>query len=196
MVAHLKRRRVFGLLLTPAVNSGCGDVGVVAEGVGGGGGFVWCVGIRWWSAFLANVEVQMLRAPFVASATLAVAMVACSSGTDVKLAEKNVSQFHESFNAGRYVELFERASPALQRLTTQLQWVALLDAVHRKLGDEKSASRQTWRVTYQVSGNAVSLTYKTVFSGGEADEQFVYQMGKDAAILIGYHINSNALIIS
>jgi hypothetical protein len=74
-------------------------------------------------------------------------------------------------------------------------FVALLEAVHRKLGELKSADKQNWNINFHTSGTFVTLTYKTSYSEGDAAEQFVYRIDGGAASLAGYHINSNALIL-
>jgi hypothetical protein len=58
----------------------------------------------------------------------------------------------------------------------------LLDAVHRNLGDTKSAVDEAWNVNYHTSGTFITLTYKTVYGEGEAAEQFVFRMQGDSAI--------------
>jgi hypothetical protein len=67
--------------------------------------------------------------------------------------------------------------------------------VHRKLGVVASSDRQTWNVNYNTSGSYVTLTYRTKYAEGEATEQFVYRLESDKALLSGYHISSNALIL-
>jgi hypothetical protein len=63
------------------------------------------------------------------------------------------------------------------------------------LGKTKSAEKRGWNVNYHTSGTFVTLTYKTSYVEGEADEQFVYRLEGTVALLAGYHINSNALIV-
>jgi len=80
---------------------------------------------------------------FVLVVALSLAVVGCSAGADEAGAEHAVSQFHELFNSGQYVDLFEHSSPDLKKQATQEGFLALLDAVHRKLGNEESAIRQS-----------------------------------------------------
>jgi opacity protein-like surface antigen len=129
-------------------------------------------------------------------ALLAVALLGCSSSAQRVVAEKAVSRFHEMLDAGRFAEIYATASDEFKKVSTQSDFVALLSAVHRKLGNMKSSVNQGWNVSYLASGTFVTLNYKTVYSGGEAAEQFMFHMQDDSAVLVGYHISSNALIIT
>jgi hypothetical protein len=128
-------------------------------------------------------------------ATLACDLVGCSGSADTAAAEQAVSSFHELLNAGRFAEIYELSSDELKKASTQSDFVALLDAVHRKLGNTKSAVDQAWNVNYHTSGTFITLTYKTVYSEGDAAEQFVFRMQGHSAALAGYHINANALVV-
>jgi opacity protein-like surface antigen len=123
------------------------------------------------------------------------ALSACSSPADMAAAEQEVPKFHGDLDQGRFVEIYAGSADDLKKVTTQEDFVALLEAVHRKLGDTKSSSKQNWNVNFHTSGTFVTLTYKTVYAEGEAAEQFVYRIEGQSALLVGYHINSNALII-
>ncbi len=70
----------------------------------------------------------------------------------------------------------------------------LLSAVSRKLGTKKSSTNVNWNINYHTSGTFVTLTQNTEFERGDAEEQFVYRIEEDKALLAGYHINSHALI--
>jgi hypothetical protein len=54
---------------------------------------------------------------------------------------------------------------------------------------------QTWKA-HQISGTHVVLVYKTTYTRGETEEQFVFQIQNGAATFVGYHVNSNALVIN
>jgi len=125
---------------------------------------------------------------------LTLALLACSRSADVASAKLAVTRFHELLDAGRFTEIFEQSSDDLKKATTKAEFVALLEAVHRKLGITKSAVDQAWSVNYKISSKFVTLTYKTIYSEGESAEQFVFRMQRDSAALVGYHINANGLI--
>jgi hypothetical protein len=132
---------------------------------------------------------------FIFIISIALALMGCSASTDTAVAEAGVPKFHKLLDAGNFAEIYEQSSDNLKKVSKQNDFVVLLDAVHRKLGITKSSEKQGWNISYHTSGTFVTLTYKTVYSEGEAAEQFVFVMQGKAAMLAGYHINSNALIL-
>ena len=126
---------------------------------------------------------------------LASILCACSMSADTAIAEQAVPRFHEQLDAARFDSIYDASGDELKKASTEKDFVALLEAVHRKLGNTKSSEKTGWNVNYQTSGSFVTLGYKTSFDGGDAQEQFVYRLQDKAALLVGYHINSTALIL-
>lgn len=122
-------------------------------------------------------------------------LAGCSAGEDRRLAEQAVADFHHRLDAGQFEAMYAGSADDLHKATTQQDFVAFLGAVHRKLGKVKSATQQTWKINYQPSGTFVALSYSTSYAEGEAAEQFVYRMEDGKALLVGYHVNSNAFIL-
>ena len=132
---------------------------------------------------------------FIALIAACIALCACSMSADTAAAEQAVRKFHEQLDAGRFDEIYAASADELKKATTQQDFVALLGAVHRKLGNVKAADNTGWNVNYHTAGTFVTLGYKTTFDGGDAQEQFVFRLQDKAALLVGYHINSTALIV-
>jgi hypothetical protein len=128
-------------------------------------------------------------------AALSTVLCGCSPSADTAAAEQAVSKFHELLDSGRFAEVFVQSSDDLKKVTGEAEFVELLEAVHRKLGNSKSSTRQAWNVNYHTTGTFITLKYRTVYSEGEAAEQFVYRMQDSVPSLVGYHINSNTLIV-
>jgi hypothetical protein len=122
-------------------------------------------------------------------------LTACSAPEDTSLAEQAVPKFHEQLDAGEFARIYEHSADDLRRSATQQQFIAVLDAIHRKLGTTKTTSPLGWRIDYQTSGTFVTLTYDTDYSDGKAQERFVYRLQDHKALLVSYYINSNALIL-
>jgi len=134
-------------------------------------------------------------APRLTILATAAVFAACSASADTKQAEVAVEQFHDLLDSGQSSAIYESAGDDLKRVSPEQQFVPLLDAVHRKLGQTKTATRSGWNVNYSTSGNFITLNYQTVYSEGQASEQFVYRMMGSKPILVGYHVTSNALIL-
>jgi hypothetical protein len=73
---------------------------------------------------------QRLRS-LVGLALLTGLVAACSVSVDTSLAEHEVQHFHELLGSSA---IYEAAAEELKKVSPQAEFVALLDAVHRKLG--------------------------------------------------------------
>jgi hypothetical protein len=124
-----------------------------------------------------------------------VVLLAACSPADTKVAEQAVSTFHELLDAGKFQSIYDQSATDLREVATKQDFVALLDAVHRKLGLTKTFNLDSKSVNYSPSGTLVTLKCTTTFAEGEASEEFVYQLEDGKAVLDGYHINANALIL-
>lgn len=122
------------------------------------------------------------------------AVSACSMPGDTSIAEREVPRFHAALNAGQFSHLYDNGADELKKAATKNDFVKLLGAVNKKLGNVRGTEKQSWRINYHTSGTFAQLVYKTSYANGEATEQFVYRIKNDKAILVGYQINSNALI--
>ncbi len=136
----------------------------------------------------------------VAVAALVVAVVAglVHSGRtltrDSALAEAQVPGFHRALNEGRYAALYAAGADELKKSARQDDFVALLDAVHRKLGAVTASHKLSWHVNFGTTGTYASLAYDTQFEHGSGTEQFFYRIQGGKAFLAGYHIESAALV--
>ncbi|MEG3143429.1 hypothetical protein U1839_02070 [Sphingomonas sp. RT2P30] len=64
----------------------------------------------------------------------ALALAGCSAGEDVPLANKAIDRFHAALNAGQFDPIYAGSAKDMKETTPQPRLVALLAAVHRKLG--------------------------------------------------------------
>jgi hypothetical protein len=135
---------------------------------------------------------NLLRRGSIAVAFMA---AACTISADTTLAERAVDAFHEMLNAGQFDAIYAASADDMKKAARREEFVALLEAVHRKLGVTKSWSKKGWNVSYNTSGTFMTLAYSTIYDGGDAAEQFVYRLADGKALLAGYHINSAALIL-
>lgn len=118
----------------------------------------------------------------------------CSLTKGKGIAEAAVVKFHDQFNAGQYHEIYEQADDAFKKSASEDEFVALLEAVHRKLGTVKQAHSAGWGVNATPMGTMASLSYDVDFSEGKGNEQFVFHISGDKATLYRYNINSPLLI--
>lgn len=119
----------------------------------------------------------------------------CSFGKDVPVAEKAAEGFHAQLNAGQFDAIYAAGGAALKSTTSQADMTALLAAVHRKLGAFKTGKTDGWNDNVTTGGHMITLSYNANYQNGAAAEQFVYKLDDGQAQLVGYHVNSNALIL-
>ena len=119
---------------------------------------------------------------------------ACSMSKDASLAEQEVVKFHEQLDAGQFEALYDNSGEDLKKAATKQDFIDLLAAVNKKLGNVQKSEKTSWNVNYHTSGAFVTLTYNTTFTNGNGAEQFVFKLKDKHGVLVGYHINSNTLI--
>lgn len=118
----------------------------------------------------------------------------CGSKRDLSNAETAVGLFHAQLNSGNFDQIYADSDTLLKNASPQEKFTNLLSAVHRKLGDAKSANRQGFFLNYGTNGEMIRLNYTTQFDNDEASEEFVFHLAGNDMRLAGYHINSNALV--
>jgi hypothetical protein len=124
----------------------------------------------------------------------AVFAASCSSGQDLATVEAEVARFRQSMAAQQFGQIYSEASDQLKKTMTEQELVRVLAAIDRKLGPVKDAKKNGWTVNYNTSGTSVTLKFKTEFDRGAEEETFVYRITGGKAQLVGYNINSTALI--
>ncbi len=115
---------------------------------------------------------------------------------NIALGRAAVAKFHQQLDAEQYDQIYAEADPALRQASTHRDFIALMSAVHRKLGKIQDATGESFNVNWGTSGTQVRMSYKTKFAGGDAEETFVWHVVADRPLLLNYNINSNALIIT
>jgi hypothetical protein len=128
------------------------------------------------------------------AATIILATASCSTKEDLAAAEREVEKFHLAFNAGRFDEIYEKTTDRLKKNTTQLDFVAMLETVQRKLGKMTGTERESWTVNFNPDGTTVKLVYETSFVQGKGTETFNYRISGKKALLMNYEISSKNLL--
>jgi Protein of unknown function (DUF4019) len=110
------------------------------------------------------------------------------------IADRLVKNFHRQLDLAQYHEIYIQAGEEFRRAKGELEWTAILKALHEKLGNVLRDDLSGSRVVYSNTGTMISLSYNTVFSGGKAVENFTWRMAGDEGKLVGYYITSSDLI--
>lgn len=141
------------------------------------------------------MTIKPLRNVFVALAVLALS--ACN-GNETKVASEStaVPRFHALYDAGDFSTIYAEAHEKFREATSRADYDKFIGAVRRKLGRVKSTERQNWNVNVGTGGTRVVLTYLTKFEHGEGTESFTFLSDEGKPKLLGWHINSTALIVN
>lgn len=133
--------------------------------------------------------------PLVALFTC-VALAGCSAGSDVPAAEHGIVSFHADLNAGNFNKIYDGGGPELKSATSKERFLKILTAVHSRLGTYRSGKAVGWNDNLTTGGHFVSIRFQATYQKGSASEDFGYRMDGNRATLIGYHVNSDALLLS
>ena len=130
-----------------------------------------------------------------AAAGLALILAGCSAGKDLAAAQQAVTTFHQQMNAAAFDAIYDASSADWQKATARAASAQFLGAVHTKLGNFVSGNTVGWAENVNTNGTFMTLNYQSKYAGGDAAEHFLYRIDGGKLQLVGYNINSNALIL-
>jgi hypothetical protein len=112
-----------------------------------------------------------------------------------EFAEPAVEKFRQQMSAGRFEEAYDATGADFKQATTRENGIALFAAVDRKLGKLQHAEKISWNVrTHNLTTLAV-LVYNSRYAEGEATETFTVKVDDGKGEIIGYNIQSLAMMI-
>jgi hypothetical protein len=109
-------------------------------------------------------------------------------------ANELVRRFHQMLNGGNYEQIAQEADQVLLQEGHHDELVALLGAVHTKLGNASTESLTNMSVNSGTDGTFVATEYKTTFAHGSAVETFTWIKRGNTLKLYGYNVQSNAFL--
>ena len=123
----------------------------------------------------------------------AAALAGCgNSARDKETAARAMDGFHARFNAGEYGKIYDTADPEIQDRNVRGDFLRRLQEVRHQLGDYRTCDRQGWETNLFGTDTRVTLRYRTTFTEGEADEEFVYAVAGARAMLRAYRTDLGA----
>lgn len=138
------------------------------------------------------MKTPLLIATFVGSLFL----TSCNPVKSTAEAEKAAAEFHTLFDAEDFEQIFDTAHADFKSSQPKVATINFLRSVREKLGPVKSTNRTGWQAkSFNMKTNVV-LTFETEFENGRGVETFTYRIADGSAILLGWHVNSNALIVT
>jgi len=113
----------------------------------------------------------------------------------VEYAEPAVAKFRQQMQAGQFEKIYDFAGEEFRSATSRADGIALFAAVDRKLGKLQHAEKINWNVNTRNMTTLVVLVYKSRYAEGEATETFTIKVADGAGQIVGYNIQSLAMMI-
>jgi hypothetical protein len=128
---------------------------------------------------------------------LAMIMAGCTGMFKGKKAgEQAIAEFHRLYNEGKVAGIYATSDAKFKKATTEKQFLELMGAIQKKLGKVTASTNAGFNVNTFNLTTRVVLNQKTTFEQGSGTEVFTFEMNGDKAVLVGYHVNSNELILN
>jgi hypothetical protein len=122
----------------------------------------------------------------------AVALAGCSMGQDMSATDSAVADFHAKLNNGQFAAIAAAAGPEMKN--SGVDFPVFIEKIHAKLGTFRSTARQGFNDNINNGDHTFTASYASVYSSGPASENFVYRLNSGKPVLIGYHVESAALL--
>lgn len=120
---------------------------------------------------------------------IAATLAGCSMGQDMSVTDSAVAEFHAKLNNGQFAAIVAAAGPEMKSSGPEF-----VERIHTKLGMFRSTSRQGFNDNIINGDHTFTASYASVYSTGPATESFVYRLNSGKPVLIGYHVESVALL--
>lgn len=124
----------------------------------------------------------------IACMAVNISAFAASFKADPDLAEQAIPQFHMALNADDIAGVYNRGADELRQRESLKDFTARLEGVRSKMGEVRGTKRQRWQARKSGKDIFVTLRYKTSYSAGEADEEFVVRMRDNTPAISKYQI--------
>ncbi len=110
-------------------------------------------------------------------------------------AQAATERFHLKLDLGQFDSIYQEADPGFRNATPEKDANALWRMVQRRFGSLQSDSLLSWYVSVTTNnGTIVRLVYYTTFFKDKGTEIFTWRIRNGKPALLGYNINSPALL--
>ena len=97
---------------------------------------------------ITNYRMTVKQGFALCSLMLLLVTASCNSAKNTELAEQGASIFHSQLNAEQYHAIYEPADKEFRNAMSETDFVALLQAIHRKLGNFQKSKLQSSQVSW------------------------------------------------
>lgn len=132
-------------------------------------------------------------------ALLVFCLAACNPANataELAASEKAIAAFHADANTGNFDDIYFESGDEMQNTADIADFEEFLTVVQKKLGKAGKSTQEGWRINYVNGMSMTVLNMKTIYEKGEAMETFTFKSSPKGPVLVGYNIQSNALIMN
>jgi len=116
----------------------------------------------------------------------------CSMGADLDAGKAAVGEFHQRYDKGYFAAIDAAAGDEIKAAPGGL--TPVLTTVQARLGKVKTSNQTGFNDRVDNGDHRLELSYDTSFEKAPGTEQFVFLLSSGKPVLIGYHVNSAALL--
>lgn len=110
-------------------------------------------------------------------------------------AETETEHFRRELDSTRFAAIYQAADPEFRNSVSQKDADGLWRMVQRRFGQFQGATLVNWNVSITTqNGTVVRLVYRTGYAQDSATETFTWRIRDGQPALLGYNINSPALL--
>jgi hypothetical protein len=133
---------------------------------------------------------------FGSLALIILLLLSCSSKEQYEVAQAAINRFHELLATKNFDQIYAETSKNLKNNTTLDNFTKLLAAIDRKLGTFKAGENKSWSINYGTGGTLVTIGIQAQYEKGSAFETFSFVIEDGKAMLNGYNIQSQELLVN
>ncbi len=130
----------------------------------------------------------------LALAVLVIAVLVMTVGRNLyrkyNICRSAVVRFHQHMDHVEYEAIYNEATPDFRNAATKDAELGVLRLVHDKMGTFEKMTPLGFHVNANIKGTFANQVYETHFAMGTGQEQFVWRLENNNALLVSYHVDS------
>lgn len=130
----------------------------------------------------------------IVSICLLCLMTGCSLKKNQQQAGEAIAEFHKRINDNAADAIYDAASDDFKKATPRDKWAHMVHTLNTKLGSYVSSDEPSVFVNWTTNGTFVKASCEAKYSKAAASETFQFRTDGGKLVLIGYNVNSSALL--
>lgn len=121
-------------------------------------------------------------------------LTGCGLKKNQQQAAVAIAEYHKRFNDNAADAIWDAAGDEFKKATPRDRWARMIQTLNTKLGSHGSSGEPTIFVNWTTKGTFVKATCESTYSKASATETFQFRKNGEKLILVGYTVNSSALL--